>query len=81
MLIDYRNDIETFVLWSGDSDFADPVNQLLKDKKNVVIFATARRVSTELAETRARIFDIKKIKEFICWSKEAKRTPEGALKL
>ena len=81
MLIDYRNDVETFILWSGDSDFADPVRQLLNDKKNVVIFATARRVSSELAETKARIFDIKKIKEFICWSKEAKRTPEGALKL
>lgn len=81
MLIDYKNDIESFILWSGDSDFADPVIQLLNDSKNVVIFATARRVSTELAETKAKIFDIKKIKEFICWSKEAKETPEGASKL
>lgn len=81
MLIDYKNDIESFILWSGDSDFADPVIQLLNDNKNVVIFATARRVSTELAETKVNIFDIKKIKEFICWSKEAKETPEGASKL
>ncbi len=73
MLIDYKNDIESFILWSGDSDFANPVRQLLKDKKNVVIFATARRVSSELAETKARIFDIKKIREFICWSKESQK--------
>lgn len=71
MLVDYdKNGIENFVLWSGDSDFADPVKQLLDDGKKVVIFATARRVSKELSETEALVFDIKRIKEFICWSRE-----------
>lgn len=78
MLLDYeRNNIENFILWSGDSDFASPVKQLLDDDKKVVIFATARRVASELSETGAQIFEIKKIKEFICWSKEL---PKDALK-
>lgn len=74
MLIDHdRNHIDTFVLWSGDSDFAEPVRQLLADKKRVVLFATARRVSTELNELQPdglMIFDIQKIRNFICWKKE-----------
>jgi len=71
ILLDFeRNKIENFVLWSGDSDFADLVSQLQKNNRNVFIFATARRVSVELAQTRAPIFEIKKIKEFICWPRE-----------
>lgn len=74
MLIDHdRNGADTFVLWSGDSDFAEPVRQLLADKKKVVLFATARRVSTELNALQSdglMIFDIQKIKNFICWKKE-----------
>ena len=74
MLIDYeRNHIDTYVLWSGDSDFADPIKQLIQDGKNVRLFATARRVSTELSNLRSLglfIFDIQKIKDFICWTKE-----------
>ena len=74
MLIDYeKNDIETFVLWSGDSDFADPIKQLLRDKKRVYLFATARRISFELNELQKNglfIYDIQKIKDFICWKKE-----------
>lgn len=74
MLLDYeRNHMDTFVLWSGDSDFADPVEQLLDDGKKVVLFATARKVSTELSDLRIKglaIFDIQKIRNFICWKKE-----------
>lgn len=74
MLMDYeRNHVDTFVLWSGDSDFADPVEQLLDDKKKVVLFATARKVSTELSNLRVKglaVFDIQKIRNFICWKKE-----------
>jgi len=80
MLIDHEhNGVKNFILWSGDSDFADPVSQLLKDKKSVTIFATARRVSPELEATGVLIFEIWKIKDFICWNREmsidAKRTP------
>lgn len=74
MLIDHdRNGVDTFILWSGDSDFAEPVRQLLHDKKRVVLFATARRVSVELNALQSNglmIFDIQKIKPFICWKKE-----------
>ena len=74
MLLDYHdNKVENFILWSGDSDFADPVRQLLSDNKKVVLFATARRVSVELNELRKEglfIFDIQKIRDFICWKKE-----------
>jgi len=74
MLIDYeKNGIENFILWSGDSDFADPINQLLEDGKKVVLFSTARRVASELNKLQEKglfIFDIQKIRNFICWKKE-----------
>jgi len=76
MLLDYeKNGIENFVLWSGDSDFVDPINQLLNDGKKVILFATARKVASELNELRKEgllIFDIQKIRNFICWKKEIK---------
>ncbi len=88
MLLDCeRNSAEVFVLWSGDSDFADPVEQLMGAGKKVVLFATARKVSKELSALTAKglmIFDIQKIRNFICWKKELerKRDPdEGAPKL
>lgn len=68
MLLDHVNMIEGFPLWSGDSDFADPVAQLLRDGKKATLFATARRVSSELSELAKEglvIYDIKKIREFI----------------
>lgn len=74
MLLDHeKNGTETFVLWSGDSDFADPLEKLLKAGKKVYIFATARKVSKELSALRENglvIFDIQKIKNFICWKRE-----------
>lgn len=91
ILLDHeRNNVDTFVLWSGDSDFAEPVEKLLADGKKVLLFATARRVSTELNNLQEKglfIFDIQKIKNFICWKKEialrkSKRGPfSGAPKL
>jgi len=74
MLMDYeRKGTETFVLWSGDSDFSDPVEKLLKAGKKVMLFATARKVSKELSGLRDQgliIFDIQKVRDFICWKKE-----------
>ena len=88
MLLDFeRNGTETFVLWSGDSDFADPLEKLLKAGKRVFVFATARKVSRELSELREKglvIFDIQKIRNFVCWNREkqSKGDPdEGAPKL
>lgn len=74
MLLDYeKNGTETFVLWSGDSDFADPLERLLKAGKKVVLFGTAGRISSELnalREAGLQIFDVFHLKEFICWKKE-----------
>ncbi len=72
MLIDNIQDesIENFVLWSGDSDFADTIEHLKTKGKNAIIFATSRRISIELSQTGSFVFELKKIKDFICWSKE-----------
>lgn len=74
MRVDHLKDgIETFVLWSGDSDFVDPIRQLLADGKKVFLFATARRVASEfdtLQKEGLFIFDIQKIRNFICWFSE-----------
>ena len=74
MLLDNeRQSIDTFVLWSGDSDFYDPLRQLLQNGKNAILFATTGQVSKELNDLRPfglRIFDIRKIREFICWNRE-----------
>jgi len=74
MLLDYERDkIDTFVLWSGDSDFYDPLKQLMDDGKNVILFATARKVASELNKLRGSglfIYDIQKIRNFICYKKQ-----------
>jgi len=74
MLIDReKNNIDCFALWSGDSDFHDTVTELLDSGKKVILFATARVVSSELNELKSKglfIFDIKKIRDFICWKRE-----------
>jgi uncharacterized LabA/DUF88 family protein len=70
MLDEHGNATDNFILWSGDSDFAEPVKLLLNNGKKAVLFATSGKVSIELANSGSRIFDIKKIKEFICFSRE-----------
>lgn len=74
MLVDYaERGAENFVLWSGDSDFADPLRQLIEDGKKVFVFATARRIAAEFGELVKKglfIYDIQKIRNFICWKRE-----------
>ncbi|MFH1890329.1 MAG: NYN domain-containing protein [Candidatus Kuenenbacteria bacterium] len=74
MFLDYeRNTVDTFILWSGDSDFYDPIKQLLEDNKKVVLFATSGRIAKELnklQEDGLFIFDIQKIRNFICYKKQ-----------
>lgn len=76
MLLDFeRKKADIFCLWSGDSDFADPIRELLKNKKKVILFSTARKVSRELNDLKTEglvIFEISKIRNFICWNKEIK---------
>ena len=76
MLLDlHLNKVETFVLWSGDSDFSDPVQKIIQAGKRVVLFATAGRISRELSDLRSaglQIFDIRDLKDFICWPRESR---------
>jgi len=56
----------TYCLWSGDSDFADPILQLLEDGKNAVVIAP--HVSSELNALRPEglvIYDLRKLKDLI----------------
>lgn len=74
MMFDFlKTDTDTYILFGGDSDFESPIRQLLNDGKNVILVATARRVSTELSLLKSeglKIYEIKKLKEFLCWKKE-----------
>mgnify|MGYP001588519309 CR=1 FL=1 len=88
MLLDCeRNNAQTFILWSGDSDFTDSIEKLIGAGKKVILFATARKVSKELSilvDKGLMIFDIQKIRDFICWKKELERKGDpnkGAPKL
>ncbi len=68
-----RDGVDTFVLWSGDSDFYDPIKTLLDEKKKVILFSTSGRIARELNDLVKEglfIFDISDLKEFICWKRE-----------
>ncbi len=58
------------------------IAELLDDGKKVVLFATARRVASELNELRNNglsIFDIQKIRDFIWWSRELRARKQKGL--
>lgn len=78
---DLKGSVATFVLWSGDSDFADPIKTLIANGKKVVLFATAGRISRELnglVGEGLSIVDIFELRDFICWKREEgnKRTKD-----
>jgi len=62
--------VQNYILWSTDSDFADPITQIRNDGKSAVIFAVSGKVAPELDATGVFVFDIRKIREFICWPRE-----------
>lgn len=63
-------EINNFVLLSWDSDFYDIVEQLHINWNKTFIFSTAWKVSRELNESNAIVYDLKKIRNFICWNRE-----------
>lgn len=68
---DFESDgAQNYILWSTDSDFADPISQIMNDGKRATIFAVSGKVAPELDATNALIFDVRKIREFICWPRE-----------
>ena len=71
MLSDFQSgEYQNFVLWSGDSDFKNPIQQLITDGKKVTIVSMSGWVTPEISELKVPIFELRKIKEFICWPKE-----------
>ena len=77
---DFESDgVQNYVLWSTDSDFEDPIIQIKNDGKNAVIFAVSGKVASELDKTGAFIFDVKKIREFICWPREIPQETKSKL--
>ncbi len=68
-----QNDVDNFLLWSGDSDFADPVEQLLNEGKSVTVFGTRGIIARELHELQGQglgIFEVRHLREFLCWNRE-----------
>ena len=66
-------EIETFILMTSDSDFVDIIEKLLKENKKVMLISTARKVAREfnnIENNNFVIFEINKIKNYICWNKE-----------
>lgn len=70
IMADYHTgEADNFVLWSNDSDFANPVQQLLHDGKRVTVVTTSGTLSRELSALRSaglHVYEIKKMRNFIC---------------
>jgi len=70
---DLRSGTEGFALWSCDCDFADVVLRVLNDGKKVTAFGVAGRFAKELNQLQPaglRFFEVKRLKEFLCWPRE-----------
>ena len=67
MLLDNElRSVETFCLWTGDSDFASPISRLLDAQKRVIVISDG--VAPELDSLRPdglRIYDLKKLKDIV----------------
>ena len=59
-----RTTYDTFILFSGDSDFAYLLDVLRKEKKNVVVVSTRGHISRELI-ARAKYLDLPKLRSKI----------------
>lgn len=59
-----------FILLSWDSDFYDIIEQLKVNSNKIFIFSTAWKISRELHESSWIVYDLKKIKNFICWNRQ-----------
>lgn len=59
-----KENFETLVLFSGDSDFAYLLDVLKKDKKSVIVVSTRNHIARELIE-RAKFIALNKLRTFI----------------
>lgn len=62
------NEADSFCLFSGDSDFADPLTVILNAKRQVSVFGTARHIASELNALKSRglqIVDVAALRDFL----------------
>jgi uncharacterized LabA/DUF88 family protein len=62
--VHFRDDYDTFVLLSGDSDFESLIKYLKAFKKRCIVMSTKGHVSIELLK-QAKFIDFKKIRKEI----------------
>jgi len=60
----FKNNYDTILLLSGDSDFAYLLDLLKKEGKRMLVFSTRGHVSKELIE-RAKYIDLRKLRNYI----------------
>lgn len=59
---------DSFCLFSGDSDFADPIEVILNGKKKVGVFGTAKHIASELNALKKNgleIVDVAALRDFL----------------
>lgn len=61
---------DTFVLFSGDSDFADLIKRFRLKGKRILVFAHRGTIATEIFEEGAKVFDLSKLRNQLCWNKD-----------
>jgi uncharacterized LabA/DUF88 family protein len=62
------NEADSFCLFSGDSDFADPLTVILNARRQVSVFGTARHIASELNALKSRglqIVDVAALRDFL----------------
>lgn len=64
----HSDDFDTFILMSGDSDFAPLLDELKERKKRVIVMSSKHHISIELIE-RAKYINIRKLKDQIMFIK------------
>jgi len=69
-----RDNFQSFVLFSGDSDFEALIKYMRAFKKNCVVISTKGHVSIELLK-QAKFIDLKKLKDEIAFRFISKRVP------
>lgn len=62
--VDNRDKFQSFILFSGDSDFESLVKYMKTHKKNCLVISTKDHVSVELLK-QAKFIDLKRLKEEI----------------
>jgi uncharacterized LabA/DUF88 family protein len=73
MLLDMAHGVECFILWSCDGDFADTLLKLLDAGKKVIAVGMAGRFAKELNQLQPaglKLYEVKRLKEFLCWPRE-----------